>query len=135
MAGLAALVWLAGCATPDARIRKNREAFDALPEAAQALIREGKVAVGFTSEMVLLAMGDPDQRWVRTDAAGERRIWSYTTYDQIGGGPLYRGYYHSYHGGYPIYDARLFGTDARPREYLRVEFEGDVVSAIEQGTR
>lgn len=135
MLGLAALTWLAACASPDARIRQNREAFEALPEAAQVLIREGKVSVGFTPEMVLLALGDPDQRWVRTDAAGERRIWSYTTYDQIGGGPLYRGHYHSYQGGYPIYDSRLIGVDARPREYLRVEFDGGVVRVIEQGSR
>lgn len=132
-------VWLiavlAGCATPEARIKRNQEIFNALEPRDQALIREGKVAVGFTPDMVRLAVGDPDQRWVRTDAAGRTEIWSYTTYDSVGGAPLYRGYYHRYYGGYPFYYDSLYYNNARAREYFKVTFGEGKVTTIEQDVR
>ncbi len=126
---------LAACATPEARIKRNQEAFDALAPREQALIREGKVAVGFTPDMVRLAVGDPDQRWTRTDEDGVSEIWSYTTYDSALGAPLYRGYYHRHSGGYPFYYDNLHMRDARPREYFKVRFVGGKVTEIEQERR
>jgi hypothetical protein len=131
----AAAVWLAACSTPEARIRRNQALFDALPAAEQALIREGKVGIGFTPDLVRLAVGDPDQRWVRTDAQGQTEVWSYTTYDNSVGEPLYRGYYHRWYGGYPVYYDTLYFSDARPREYFKVSFTAGKVSAIEQDLR
>lgn len=133
---LAALTLLAACSTPAARIKRNQALFDSLPPAEQALIREGKVGVGFTPDMVLLAVGDPDQRWTRTDAQGRSEIWSYTTYDGVGGGPLYRGYYHRYHDGYPFFNDNLYYQgSARPREYFKVAFSGGRVTEVTQDTR
>jgi hypothetical protein len=133
-AGLA-LGLLAACSTPDARIRRNQALFDSLPATEQALIREGKVGVGFTPEMVRLAVGDPDQRWVRTEAGGRSEIWSYTTYDGFDGAPLYRGYYHRYHGGYPFFYDGFYHGSARPREYFKVTFVNGKVTAVEQDLR
>lgn len=133
--GAGLLVALAACATPEARIKRNQEIFNALEPRDQALIREGKVAVGFTPDMVRLAVGDPDQRWLRTDAAGQTEIWSYTTYDSTAGVPLYRGYYHRYYGGYPFYYDSLYYQNARPREYFKVTFAEGRVTVIEQDER
>ena len=133
--GALALAVLPACSTPDRRIKRNQEVFDALPPDRQALIREGKVAIGFTPDEVRLALGDPDQRWVRTDAKGSTEIWSYTTYDNSAGVPLYRGYYHRYYGGYPYYYDSLYYADARPREYFKVGFAGGLVAVIEQEAR
>lgn len=130
-----ALGLLAACATPDRRIKRNQEIVDALPADRQVLIREGKVAIGFTQDEVRLALGDPDQRWVRTDAQGSTEIWSYTTYDNAAGVPLYRGYYHRYYGGYPYYYDTMYFNDARPREYFKVGFAGGVVGVIEEEAR
>lgn len=129
------LLALAACASPEARIRGNRAAFDALNPAQQALIKEGKVAVGFTPEMVRLAVGAPDQRWTRTDASGRFEIWSYTTYDGLSGMPLFRGDYHRYAGGYPYFYDTFYARGARAREYFKVTFSERKVSAIEQDTR
>lgn len=132
--GLAGLLLLAGCASPDARIKRNQGVFDALPAAEQALIREGKVGIGFTPDMVRLAVGDPDQRWVRTDAAGETEIWSYTSYDNYDGVPLFRGDYHRYAGGFPVYSEGFFRRSARAREYFKVHFTAGRVTVIERDT-
>jgi hypothetical protein len=126
---------LVGCVTPDARIKRNQAIFDALPPAEQALIREGKVGIGFTPEMVRLAVGDPDQRWMRTDAKGESESWSYTTYDTALGDPLYSGLYHRYHGGYPVYYDGFYRRDARAREVFKVVFTDGRVSEIIQEAR
>lgn len=134
----ALVLWLgllAACATPEARIKRNQAVFDALPAAEQALIREGKVGVGFTPDMVLLAVGDPDQRWTRTDAQGRAEIWSYTTYDGQDGAPLYRGYYHRYQGGYPFFYDDYSSGSARAREYFKVTFKDGKVTMVEQDAR
>jgi hypothetical protein len=130
------LCFLAACSTPEARIRRNQALFDSLPAAEQALIREGKVAVGFTPEMVRLAVGDPDQRWIRTDAQGQTEIWSYTSYVSVSGGPLYRGYYHRYHEGYPFFNDDLYYQGgARAREYFKVTFSEGRVIEVAQDSR
>jgi hypothetical protein len=126
---------LAACSTPEARIKRNRAVFDALPAAEQALIREGKVGVGFTPDMVLLAVGDPDQRWLRTDAKGQSEVWTYTTYDGLDGAPLYRGYYHRYQGGYPFFYDDYRQGSARAREYFKVTFQDGRVTLVEQNAR
>jgi hypothetical protein len=131
--GLVAL--LAACASPDTRIKRNQAVFDALPTAEQALIREGKVGIGFTPDMVRLAVGDPDQRWIRTDAAGQTEIWSYTSYDSHDGVPIFRGDYHRYAGGFPVYTDAFFARSARAREYFKVSFKDGVVTMIEQDAR
>lgn len=130
-----ALISLSACATPDARIRRNQAAFAALSAADQALIKEGKVAIGFTPEMVKLAVGAPDQRWMRKDAAGSVEVWSYTTYDGKDGVPLFRGEYHHYAGGYPYFYDNFYARGARAREYFKVTFSEGKVSAVEQSGR
>jgi hypothetical protein len=124
------VMFLAACATPAARIKRNQALFDALPATEQALIREGKVGVGFTPDMVRLAVGDPDQRWIRTDAQGKSEIWSYTTYDGLDGAPLYRGHYHHYAGGYPFFYDDFHRGAVRPREYFKVTFSGGKASEV-----
>jgi hypothetical protein len=124
------LLLAAGCATPEARIQRNPEIFAQLSPADQQLIREGKVARGFTPEMVKLALGDPDRVYVRTDSAGTSESWSYTSYEGDGGMLLYRGYYHRFWGD-PFFPYYLSYPSRREREYFKVVFTGGRVSAIE----
>jgi hypothetical protein len=71
------LLLLAGCASPARRIEKNQELFDSFPVATQARIRGGKIDLGFTEDMVRIALGDPQRMLVRRTATDTRDIWLY----------------------------------------------------------
>jgi hypothetical protein len=124
---------LGGCATPEARISRNPELFAALSASDQQTIREGRAAIGFTPDMVRLALGDPDRMAVRTDASGTTEIWRYTTYETDGGMYLYRGHYHrSYFYGDPFYPYYLNFAGRRSRDLLKISFTDGRVSSIEE---
>ncbi|MCX7671625.1 MAG: hypothetical protein N2439_16340, partial [Anaerolineae bacterium] len=80
------LACAAGCATPESRIRKHRAAFEALPPDVQAGVRTGRIDIGYPKEAVLIALGEPDRRYIRKTAEGEVEVWAYvggkTTYDR-----------------------------------------------------
>ncbi|HEY8932183.1 MAG TPA: hypothetical protein VIM44_02600 [Rariglobus sp.] len=121
---------LAGCATPDKRISRSPEVFARLSPEQQALVKQGKVAVGFEADAVLLAVGSPDRKWTRTDEAGTREVWSYTTWENDRGEALYRGWYHGADGS-PFY--YLNSPSRREHEYIKVIFGSDgKVAAIEE---
>lgn len=132
---LALVVWLAGCASPDARIKRSPEVFARLSPEQQALVKEGRVGIGFDADAVRLAVGAPDRVWTRTDAKGTSEVWSYTSWESDVGQPLYRGWYHmNYAGLYPLYYPDYAGR--REREYFKVVFGPDgKVTAVEQDVR
>lgn len=74
-----ALVFLAfGCAhTPETRIAKNPELFERLTPEEQESVKAGQVQIGYTPEMVYLALGDPDQKIVRRTKEDELNVWIY----------------------------------------------------------
>lgn len=126
-------VLVTACATPETRIRENLELFEGLPVAQQNLIREGRVGIGFTPDMVRLAVGDPDRVWRLTDTDGESLVWTYTTYETTAGVPLYRGWYHRYQrlddGRYPYYRGE---RTRKAREVFKVTFRDGHVVLVEQ---
>lgn len=130
--GLLAL-GLGGCASPDARIKRSPEIFARLTPEHQALVKEGRVAVGFEPDAVRLAVGEPDRTWTRTDANGVSEVWSYITWANDRGDVLYRGWYHAGVGAYPYY---LNEPSRREQEYFKVVFgPNGKVTVIEQDSR
>jgi outer membrane protein assembly factor BamE (lipoprotein component of BamABCDE complex) len=133
---VAGLAVLAGCATPQTRIERNPQIFSSLSPTDQELIKQGKVAVGFTPDEVKLALGDPDRIYIRTDASGTNETWSYVTYETDDGVLLYRGYYHRfYRWGDPYFPYYTAYSARRPRESFRVIFSAGRVATIEQEKR
>ncbi|ACB77470.1 hypothetical protein [Opitutus terrae] len=122
------LLFGAGCATPDSRIQKQQAAFDSWPADVQQKVRAGKVDVGFTPDMVRVALGEPDRVMSRTTDRGQAEGWVYMDKGPkfsfgLGMGTM-RGS-SAYAGGVTL------GDDWRDEEVLRVIFEGGKVSAIE----
>ena len=128
-----AALGIAGCSTPESRIRKNPEAFARLTPAQQDLIRKGQIAIGFDQEMVQLALGEPDHIITRTDATGASEIWSYTTYESTDGMLLYRGWYHRYYNwGDPMFPYYLDDPHRRERTHYGVTFKDGKAVSIEE---
>ena len=134
-AGSLALL-LAGCATPEKRIQQNQEVFDAFPVAVQARIRGGQIDLGFTPDMVRIALGEPHRQTLRRSADGEVEIWSYfdstRRYDRqrvdIDGLSI------SGPGGLRSVNGSAWINVEQNREFIRtrVEFRNGVAIAIEE---
>lgn len=124
---------LAGCSTPETRIKANIETFNRLEPAQQELIKKGEIALGFTADAARLALGEPDHIRIKKDASGEREVWIYTTWETPSGVVLYQGWYHRYyHAYYPFY---METASRRERDHLRVTFQDGKVVSIEKETR
>jgi outer membrane protein assembly factor BamE (lipoprotein component of BamABCDE complex) len=129
--------FLAGCSSPDSRIKDSPAVFSSLSPEQQDLVKAGKVAPGFSMDAVKLAIGDPDHVTVHTDTTGTHQIWHYVTYEDYQGGVIYAGYWHRYrgwggpffYGGTPYYD----GYPARVHDRIRVVFgTNSLVTSIEE---
>lgn len=119
---------LSGCSTTDSRIKNNQAAFNAAPPDVQAKIREGKVAIGFTEQQVLMALGKPDRRYTRTTAEGTTDVWAYEDHKpsfSFGIGVASGG------GGSMVGSGVAIGTGDRSGDKLRVVLTGGRVTALE----
>jgi hypothetical protein len=124
------LALLAGCSTPAHRIKRNQAAFNAFPPEAQAQIAQGRVALGFTPDMVRIALGEPGRRTLRTTVNGEGEVWIYegqrAEFSHVHYHPVYcrdrRG---------PLYYYPVTETTWTPYDRGRVEFANGNVVAVE----
>lgn len=125
----AALALLTGCSTPDSRIATHRAAFDQLPAEAQRKIRAGQVDIGFTHEMVQMALGEPDRVFIRQNEQGDTEVWAYrdrAPHFSLGLG-MGTGGGHSAVGGGVAVSTGGYDRD----ETIRVEFRGAKVTAVD----
>lgn len=74
---LAMLVILAGCATVDSRIAKNRADYEKWPLAVREKVAAGQIDLGFSVQQVAVALGEPDRVFTRTTSDGTSQVWSY----------------------------------------------------------
>ncbi len=132
-------VVLAGCSTINSRIRDKAAVFDRLSPAEQAEIRQGIIAVGFTPDMVYMALGRPDEVRERTGPHGLQKIWRYDSYYDRYEGTVHVGYrrfiYWDPHvRGYRIYYEPVYRNVYRPERetYYRITFTNGKVSVIEE---
>jgi len=135
---LAALA-LTGCLTQsqliEHRIGQKAGFFAALPAESQQRLREGHVATGDSRDAAWIVYGKPDRVFQKATATATNEVWSYISQD-ISDRDEFRPAY------YPIRTSnsksvwRLDSINTRQTrfdtyEYLRIEFEGDRVSAIQ----
>lgn len=134
-----ALLLVAGCSTVESRIEEKSAVFNALPIETQARIKQGLIDVGFTQDMVYIAMGKPDRVIDRAVEAGAQTVWIYNSYYQEYQGSHFAGYHRRVYydpriKAYRVYyePARVDVYRERTEEVARVVFTGGKVSSIEQ---
>lgn len=132
----------AGCSTIDSRIREKSAAFGALDAPTQDKIRLGRVEVGFTTDLVYIALGTPDERTTKTSSSGTDETWIYNSYHQD-----YLGSAHSGYRRYVVIDPRTKQAvvfyepvytqvyQDRIEERIRIAFKAGKVDSIEQVKR
>ncbi len=136
---LAVTAVLAGCSTTASRIREKPEVFAALPAEDQARLRQGTVAIGDTPDMVYIAIGTPTRRQDKQVPAGRETTWIYRSYYERYDGDVFTGYRRRM-GIDPRTGRRIIFLEpcytevyhAESEEHLRVTFENDRVTAIEE---
>lgn len=140
VAGLALL--LSGCNTLHRRIQQHEAMFNALDAPTQAKIRAGTVEMGFTMDMVYVALGEPDEKRDHLTAKGRTSDWIYNSYYQDYAGTARVGYrrYVSFDqrtGQYVVWLEPVYTDVYRQRiePNIRISFKNGRVSAIEQVKR
>lgn len=139
---LTAAVLLAGCNTLERRIEQNAATFNSLDATAQEKLRKGIVELGYTSTMVYIALGAPDEKRDNLTKDGRSTDWIYNTYRHDYAGTAHVGYrrFVSFDPATkrrvvwiePVY-ADVYRDRVEPR--IRISFKDDRVSAIEQVKR
>ena len=128
---LAAL--LSACSSPDSRIDSNRAAFNQFPTDVQEKIKAGRIDVGFTPEMVRMALGEPARIFTRKTEAGDAEVWIFTESKpriSFGFGVASGGYHSAVGMG-----VQTSTGDYEPDEKTRVEFRNGRVDRIESRRR
>lgn len=128
------LLLAAGCATstPQTRISEHRELYRSFPSEVQRKVSAGEVDIGFTEEMVKLALGKPGRVFTRADADGESEVWVFYKREPkvaLGFGVSSGGY-----GG--VSSGVSMSTANEPDdEVMRVIFHDGKVTSIEKQVR
>lgn len=131
---LAALC-LAGCQSPEQRIKQNPELFASFAPEVQDSVRAGKIDVGYSKDMVYIALGKPNRQYTRKTADGTTEVWSYTKFyttterQRVNGDFRIR----DSKGIYRTVSDSVWVDVQQQHEYetKRVEFKDAVVTAIE----
>lgn len=136
---LTALLVLAGCQNVESRIKEKPDVFAQLDVATQDKIKQGIIDLGYTQDMVYLALGEPDQKREALSATGQTVTWIYNSYYERYEGTRHAGYHRQvYFDPY----LRTYRVHYRPvmvdayssekEERIRVVFKDGKVTVIEQ---
>lgn len=72
------IVLLSACSTTSSRIKQQQELFDNYPPATQAAIENGEVRVGFSTDMVQMALGKPAHTMTQATTDGTLTTLSFS---------------------------------------------------------
>ncbi|HEY8993730.1 MAG TPA: hypothetical protein VIM71_03515 [Lacunisphaera sp.] len=133
------LGFLMGCQTVESRIKEKPEVFASVDKATQDKIKQGIIDVGYTEDMVYLALGAPDQKRESISAAGRNVTWIYNTYYTRYEGDHMMGYHRRvyfdpYLKTYRVYYRPVFQEvySEEKEERIRIVFKDGKASVIEQ---
>jgi len=132
---LAAVILLAGCATPSTIETRRTEkllAYQSLPPEERELVDAGQIKVGMSQDAVYIAWGKPSEVLEREDAQGRISSWRYygswmqeTRYWTFREARGRRG---------DIFLERYLATDYDSRDYVRAEIQFQEGKVLAWGT-
>jgi len=121
------------CSTTNSRIKADQDLFESYSAEDQAAIRAGQVEVGFSEDMVRMALGKPNETTIEIDDQGEILVWAWTKSRpgiSVGFGGGSGGYgYGGVGGGVGV------GTPARKDLEALVEFVDGRVTSVRYFTQ
>jgi outer membrane protein assembly factor BamE (lipoprotein component of BamABCDE complex) len=133
------LALLTACQTVDDRIKEKPEVFANVDKATQDKIKQGIIDIGYTEDMVYLALGAPDQKRESTTAAGRNVTWIYNTYYQRYDGTQFAGYHRRVYFDphlrtYRVYYRPVYAEtySEEKEERIRIVFKDGKAAVIEQ---
>ena len=135
----ASLGFLPGCQTIDSRIKEKPEVFASVDKVTQDKIKQGIIDIGYTEDMVYLALGAPDQKRESVTATGRSITWIYNTYYERYDGTAFIGYRRAVYFDPFLRTYRLYYHPAYVESYrdekeerIRVVFKDGKAAVIEQ---
>jgi hypothetical protein len=133
------LGFFAGCQTVESRIKEKPEVFASVDQATQDKIKQGIIDLGFTEDMVYLALGAPDQKRESLSATGRTITWVYNTYYTRYEGNQMHGYHRRVYFDphlktYRVYYRPVFTEvySEEKEERIRIVFTDGKATVIEQ---
>ncbi|HVU34398.1 MAG TPA: hypothetical protein VHE61_13265 [Opitutaceae bacterium] len=133
---LCGVLLLGACSTVDSRINQKSAVFNSLDPNTQATIKNGDIALGYTPDMVYMALGQPDLKRNRITSGGETETWIYRSYYDGYDGPMFVGYHRWFapYGGFYRFYWEPAPIDYRgvPQDDIRVTFKNGRVVMIDQ---
>lgn len=130
---------LTSCNTIKSRIDEKSALFNSLDPQVQDHLRKGLIDVGYTEDMVYIALGKPDEKSEKTTTAGTTTTWIYNTYWEE-----YEGTHTAGYRRHVVFDPRIRAYrvfyvpvreevySAHEEEKTRVTFKNGLVESIEQ---
>jgi hypothetical protein len=130
---------LVACSTVSSRIEQKADVFAKLDPATQLKIKQGIIDLGFTPDMVYIALGRPDETREIATEGGRETVWTYNSYYDRYEGTVHTGYRRSVYWdprikGYRVYHEPVYANvySEQKNTDIRVIFKDDKVTAIEQ---
>jgi len=137
---LGLLLLVSGCvSTPASRIKKEPQLFGTFAPDIQVKVQKGQIEIGFSRDMVRLALGSPQQVNLRTAENGEAEIWTYvhsryiSNYESMNTGYWYRDRAGRLNRSYDTMWVDRGWYEDYP--VLKLEFVGDKLKVIERMKR
>jgi len=96
---------LGACSTVQNRIQEKSAVYNSLDPATRAKLAHGDIEIGYTTDMVYIALGRPDVTRERISTEGRTEQW------------IYRSYYDDYAGGAYVHYHRWYGYNPYGRFY------------------
>ena len=138
---LSGALLLGACSSVGTRIQQNASLFYSLDANTRAKIAHGDIDLGFTPQMVYIALGQPDVKRQSVSAQGVTETWIYRTYYDYpawgpGWGPGwgYHRWFAPYGGAWRVYWQPMY-FDAYPgyaQDNIRVTFKNGRVVMVDQ---